>query len=138
MTHKWSEFSRIIELKGNLLDKKFETKASSEELLALANRFEVYKIDNLDLDYLITEKSDIWGAYMLVASIKSKVVKFIVEGKAECMEINEQFDVVLVTEDIARNSYEELREFDIEIFNEDRKIDVGEIASQYLSLCIFM
>ena len=112
MTHKWSEFSRIIELKGSLLDKKFETKASSEELLALANRFEVYKIDNLDLDYLITEKSDILGAYMLVASIKSKVVKFIVEGKAECMEINEQFDVVLVTEDIARNSYEELREFD--------------------------
>ena len=138
MTQKWSEFSRVVEIKGSLLDKKFVTRATPEELAALANRFEVYKIDNLDLDYLITEKSDILGAYVLVASIKSKVIKFIVEGKEESAEINEKFDVVLVTEDMARNNYEELKEFDIEVFDEDKRVDVGEIASQYLSLCIFM
>ena len=87
---------------------------------------------------MVTEKQDILGAYTLVASIKSKVIKFIVEGKEESMEINEKFDVVLVTEDMARNNFEELKEFDIEIFNEDKRVDIGEIAAQYLSLCIFM
>ena len=135
---KCSEFSRVIEIKESLLDKTFETRANSEELLALANRFEVHKIDNLDLGYLVTKKSDILGAYILVASIKSKVIKFIIEGREESVELNEKFDVVLVTEDMARNNYEELKEFDIEIFSEDKRVDVGEIASQYLSLCIFM
>lgn len=138
MTLKCSEFSRVIEIKESLLDKTFETRANSEELLALANRFEVHKIDNLDLGYLVTKKSDILGAYILVASIKSKVIKFIIEGREESVELNEKFDVVLVTEDMARNNYEELKEFDIEIFSEDKRVDVGEIASQYLSLCIFM
>ena len=138
MTQKQPEFSRVIEIKESLLDKKFETHANFEELSALAERFEVYKIENLDLDYLVTEKQDILGAYTLVASIKSKVIKFIVEGKEESMEINEKFDVVLVTEDMARNNFEELKEFDIEIFNEDKRVDIGEIAAQYLSLCIFM
>ena len=138
MMQKCSEFSRVIEIKESLLDKTFETRANSEELLALANRFEVHKIDNLDLGYLVTKKSDILGAYILVASIKSKVIKFIIEGREESVELNEKFDVVLVTEDMARNNYEELKEFDIEIFSEDKRVDVGEIASQYLSLCIFM
>ena len=138
MTQKQPEFSRVIEIKESLLDKKFETHANSEELLALAERFEVYRIENLDLDYLVTEKQDILGAYTLFASIKSKVIKFIVEGKEESMEINEKFDVVLVTEDMARNNFEELKEFDIEIFNEDKRVDIGEIAAQYLSLCTFM
>lgn len=138
MKQKQPEFSRVIEIKESLLDKKFETHANFEELSALAERFEVYKIENLDLDYLVTEKQDILGAYTLVASIKSKVIKFIVEGKEESMEINEKFDVVLVTEDMARNNFEELKEFDIEIFNEDKRVDIGEIAAQYLSLCIFM
>lgn len=138
MKQKQPEFSRVIEIKESLLDKKFETHANFEELSALAERFEVYKIENLDLDYLVTEKQDILGAYTLVASIKSKVIKFIVEGKEESIEINEKFDVVLVTEDMARNNFEELKEFDIEIFNEDKRVDIGEIAAQYLSLCIFM
>ena len=138
MTPKCSEFSRVIEIKETLLDRKFETKANSDELVALAERFDVHKIENLTLDYFVTEKQDILGAYTLIASIKSKVIKFIVEDREESMEINEKFDVVLLNEDMARNNFEELREFDIEVFNEDKRVDVGEIASQYLSLCIFM
>ena len=131
-------FSRIVEIKHSILDKKFKTEANADELDALARRFEVSRIDNLNFEYLITEKTDISGAYVLIASIKSKVVKYIVEGNEEIVDINEKFDVVLVTKDMARNNYEELREFDIEIFDNDKRLDVGEIASQYLSLCIFM
>ena len=133
-----SEFSRIIEIKTNILNNTFTIEASVDELLALANRFEVSRIENLNVKYLITEKTDILGAYVLVASIKSKVVEFIVDGEEEGVDINEKFDVVLVTEDMARNNFEELREFDIEIFYDEKRLDVGEIAAQYLSLCIFM
>lgn len=138
MEEEQKEFSRIVEIKEGILGKKFETNANSEELITLANRFEVHRIDNLDLDYLVTEKPDILGAYTLLASIKSKVIKFAVENKEESIDINEKFDVVLLTEDMAKNNYEELKEFDIEVFREDKRVDVGEIAAQYLSLCIFM
>ena len=138
MATEINEFSRIIELNESILDKKFETKANSEELSALAKRFEVFGIKNLKLNYLITEKEDILGAYTLTASIESKVIKFIIDGNEETVDINENFDVVLLTEDMARNNYEELQEMDIEIFNEEKRVDVGEIAAQYLSLCIFM
>ena len=138
MATEINEFSRIIELNESILDKKFETKANSEELSALVKRFEVFGIKNLKLNYLITEKEDILGAYTLTASIESKVIKFIIDGNEETVDINENFDVVLLTEDMARNNYEELQEMDIEIFNEEKRVDVGEIAAQYLSLCIFM
>lgn len=138
LSERQHEFSRVVEIRGSVLNKKFETQANSEELAALARRFEINRIEKLNLDYLITEKHDILGAYTLIASIKSKVVKFVIEGKEETLDIDEKFDVVLVTEDMAKNNYEELQEFDIEVFNEDKKVDIGEIASQYLSLCIFM
>ena len=133
-----NEFSRVIELSESILDKGFETEANGDELKALAKRFDVFRIDNLKFNYLVTEKQDILGAYTLIASIESKVAKFVVDKNEETVDINEKFDVVLVTEDMARNNYEELQNFDIEIFDEDRRVDVGEIAAQYLSLCIFM
>lgn len=138
MEEEQKEFSRIVEIKEGMLNKKFETSANSDELIALANRFEVHRVDDLSLNYLVTEKTDILGAYTLLASIKSKVIKFAIENKEESVDINEKFDVVLLTEDMARNDYEELKEFDIEVFHEGKRVDVGEIAAQYLSLCIFM
>ena len=106
------EFSRVVELREAILNRRFEAKATSEELRALAQRFEVHRIDELEIEYFIIEKHDV--------------------------DVNEKFDVVLLSEDMARNNYEELKEFDIEILGEDRKVNVGEIASQYLSLCIYM
>ena len=132
------EFSRIVEITDHILNVKWKLEATFEELQALAKRFDVIRIDNLYLDYMIISKHDILGAYELVASIKSRVIKYIIDGKEESVDVDENFDVVLVTNDMAKNNYDELREYDIEIFNEDKKIDVGEIASQYLSLCIFM
>lgn len=134
-----NEFSRVIEINDSILERKFCQKASEPELKALAIRFDVNSIKNFHIDYIITKKEDILGAYTLIASISAKVIKFIIDGNAEEIEINDSFDVVLLTEDMARNNYEQLRDFDIEIFSEnDMKIDVGEIAAQYLSLCIFM
>ena len=133
-----NEFSRTFEINNRILDKRFVVIASNEELKGLSERFELPKITNLSLEYFITGHSSIIGAYMLVCKIKSHVVKFQIEDTNESMDINEQFDVVLLTEEMARNNHEELKDFDIEIFGEDRKVDVGEIAAQYLSLCIFM
>ena len=133
-----NEFSRILEINNKILDKRFVAKAGCEELKGLSERFEISEITTLSMEYFITEHTDIMGAYMLVCKLTAHVVKFVIEETEECMDINEQFDVVLLTEAMARNNYEELKDFDIEIFGEDRKVDIGEIAAQYLSLCIFM
>ena len=133
-----NEFSRILEINNRILDKRFVVKASYDELKGLSGRFEISEITNLSMEYFITEHTSITGAYMLVCKLTAHVVKFVIEDTEECMDINEQFDVVLLTEAMARNNYEELKDFDIEIFGEDRKVDIGEIAAQYLSLCIFM
>ncbi len=138
MDMQQNEFSRLIELDDSILEKKFESKAEKHELEALAKRLDVFKINDFKLDYIITNKQDILGAYTLIASIEAKIVKFLVEGNEESTEIKDKFDVILLTEDMARNNYEQLKDFDIEVFDEDKKVDVGEIATQYLSLCVFM
>ena len=58
--------------------------------------------------------------------------------RAEPFSIEDSFDVVLLDDHMARNNYEQLQDFDIEIFDENKRVDVGEIVAQYLSLCIFM
>ena len=138
MTKTVPEFSRFVEITDHILNVKWKLEATFEELQALAKRFDVIRIDNLYLEYMIISKHDILGAYELVASIKSRVIKYIIDETEESIDIDENFDVVLLTKDMAKNNYDALRECDIEIFNDDRRIDVGEIASQYLSLCIFM
>ena len=132
------EFSRVVELRDAILNRKFEARATDEELCALAHRFDVHRIDELDIEYFITNKHDILGAYTLMVTLRSKVVRFVIDANEESIDVDEKFDIVLLSEDMARNNYEELKEFDIEIFSGDRKIDVGEIASQYLSLCVYM
>lgn len=138
MDNQKREFSRIIELDDSILEKKFELNAEKQELEDLAKRLDVVKILDFKLEYIITNKHDILGGYSLIASIDAKVVKFLIDGKEEVINVKDKFDVVLLTEDMARNNYEQLKDFDIEVFDEEKKIDVGEIASQYLSLCVFM
>lgn len=120
------------------MEKKFELSAEKHELENLAERFEVTDIKFLRVNYIIMEKPDILGAYVLVLEIKSEVTKFMIEGKEENISIDDKFDVILLDESMAKNNYEQLKDFDIEIFDEKMQVDVGEIASQYLSLCIFM
>ena len=133
-----NELSRVIEINENILDKNHVLDASNSELRALAERFELHEIKSLHAEYVITPKQDIDGAYLLSCQIKAHVVKFLIQKTEELITINDKFDVVLLTEDMARNNYEQLKDFDIEIFDEDKKVDIGEIIAQYLSLCIFM
>ena len=138
MTPNKNEFSRIIKIEDNLLEKKFQIKADESELKALAKRFEVYKIKFLHADYIITHKTDILGAYILSLSVQSNVTKFMIGEKEENISIDDKFDIILLDESMARNNYDQLKDYDIEIFDQNMQVDVGEITAQYLSLCIFM
>ena len=84
------------------------------------------------------EKADIYGAYILSMLLTSKVSKFVAGGTSEDIDINEKFDVVLLDEDMARNNHEQLHNCDIELFENGNIVDIGEIAAQYIALCIFM
>ncbi len=133
-----NEFSRIIKIENSILEKKFQIKADEFELKALAKRFDVYKIKFLHSDYIITHKTDILGAYILSLSVQSSVTKFMIGEKEENILIDDKFDIILLDESMARNNYDQLKDYDIEIFDQNMQVDVGEIAAQYLSLCIFM
>lgn len=133
-----NEFSRIIEIEDSILEKNFNLHADAEELKNLAKRFDVLKIKNLDLKYMIIKKDGLSNAYNLVAKLHSDVVKFSVEGVDEELNIDESFDVVLLDEETSKLNSELLEDSDIEIYDEEKKFDIGEIAAQYLSLCIFM
>ena len=39
---------------------------------------------------------------------------------------------------MARNNHEQLHNCDIELFENGNIVDIGEIAAQYIALCIFM
>ena len=133
-----NEFSRIIEIKDDILERKFQIEANDFELKALAKRFEVYNIEFLCSDYIITPKPDILGAYILTLNVKSNVTKFMIGEKEENISIDDKFDIILLDESMARNNYDQLKDYDIEIFDKNLQFDIGEIAAQYLSLCIFM
>ena len=132
------EFSRILEVNESITDKTGVIEANINELKALADRFEVDEIKNLKAEYMITKKSDIEGAYIFSCHLTASVVKFVIEKNEELFQIDDRFDVVLLDEDMARNNYEQLKDFDIEIFDKNQQVDLGEIVAQYLSLCIFM
>jgi Cu/Ag efflux pump CusA len=135
--HK-NEFQRVVKLCEVTLDVKISTRANLEELAHIAKRFDVEKIKRFEFEYIITKKEDIWDAYSMFGRIVATVVNFSVAGKDESIDIDEKFDVTLLSEDAARNNYEQLQDLDIEVFDKNKEIDVGEIAAQYLSLCIFM
>ena len=133
-----NEFSRNIRIDDSILNKKFEIKATTEECDALAERFKIHKIHNLKATYMVSQKNDIYGAYLLSMHLISKVSKISIESNSDEIDIDEEMDIVLLDEDAARNNHEQLDEYDIEILEQDMNVDVGEIAAQYLSLCIFM
>ena len=131
------EFSRVIDLEDAIFNEKLEILAEEEELKALAKRFGVHDINSLKLEYVITQKDDIPGAFILLCRLFSRVTKFIIEETGETSQIDEKFDVVLIDETTAKLNLDLLKDFDIEIL-EDNKFNIAEIAAQYLSLCIYM
>ncbi len=133
-----NEFSRNIKIDDSILNKKFEIRANSEECEALAKRFNIHRIYKLTATYMVSQKNDIHGAYLLSLHLIAKVSKISVESNSDEIEIDEKIDIVLLDEDSARNNHEQLDEYDIEILDQDMTVDVGEIAAQYLSLCVFM
>lgn len=133
-----NEFSRVIEINDSIIEKQFKIEATPQELKALSKRFDIENIKFLKSDYIITPKTDIFGAYVLTQHINSIVTKFTIDGMEENIVIDNKFDTVLLNESMARNNYEQLKDFDIEIWDENNQVDIGEIAAQYLSLCVFM
>ena len=138
MTNKQNyEFSRVIKIDDFILNKKLKVCAEEFELKNLANRLNLERVNFLNLEYIITPKEDLKGAFSLIAELKSNVTKFVIEGREENALIDEKFDIVLLNEKDLKPNLELLQDVDIELLVEGA-IDIGEIASQYLSLCIYM
>lgn len=133
------EFSRKVKIDDKILNTKFEIEANSEELRALAERFALHSLKHLKVSYLISKKDSIDGAFLLDCQLDAEVVKFVVEGEEEKLVLQEDFDVTLIREEDVKPNEEILQEEDIEIIDlKNPWIDVGEIAAQYLSLCVYM
>ena len=131
------EFSRVVKIDDSILNKKLKVYAEEPELKTLANRLNLERVNFLNLEYIIIPKEDIKGAFSLIAELQSNVTKFIINEYEENALIDEKFDVILINEKDLKPNLELLQDFDIELLVEGT-VDIGEIASQYLSLCIYM
>ena len=132
------EFSRVIKVDDSLLDTKFNIDATESELAKIATRLDLHSIKNMKLEYIITVRPDIPGAFNFVCHLTSDIVRFIIDGVEETCQIDEEFDVVLIEEQSLKDSVEILKNDDVEILDADGMVDIGEIASQYLSLFVYM
>ena len=130
-------FSKIVKIEESTINQKMQLSASEQDLKYLAERFDIFRINKLELEYIITLKDDIPNAYTLICRLVSNVTKFLINDFEENTEIDEKFDVVLLEEEVAKNHMEQLEDMDIEIINE-QEFDIAEIAAQYLSLCVYM
>lgn len=133
------EFSRVIEINEDILDKKMNISAKEKELSKLAGRFGLHSIKFINIEYIISKKDSIKGSYNLTCSLRSEVVMFMIEHTEETMTLDENFDIILIAEDSLKKHEEILKEEDIEIIDpEEPKIDIGEVSAQYLSLFVHM
>lgn len=131
------EFSRIIDIASDVLNKKTEIVANQDELKKLAERFGLHEISDLKLEYIVAPKEDIQEALILSGRLLANVTKFIINEFEEKSQIDEKFDVILIEERLVQENLEQIKDCDIEIID-DNIVDIGEIASQYLSLCVYM
>ncbi len=133
------EFSRIIEISENTLDKKINISAKQEELSKLAGRFSLHSIKFINIECIISNVLNIKDAYNLTCSLRSEIVKFMIGTMEEVITLDENFDIILITEDNLKRNEELLKEDDIEIIDlQNPKIDIGEVNAQYLSLFVYM
>ncbi len=134
------EFSRIFNLdKVGKLPYKYEINATKEELAAVAQRFDLLRVDQL-IAHIEILKSDHTGDFEVKARVRTDVVQACIVSLAEVSEHLEfEFKLSLVEgdedrfhDDLDWHSEAE-KEFDLE-FYQDNEVDFGEITSQYLSL----
>ena len=134
------EFSRIFNLdKVGQLPYKYEITATTEELAAVALRFDLLRVEKLTA-MIEVRKSDHHGDFEVYATVKADVVQACIATLAEVPDHLEfQFKLSLVEGDEERFHddmdwhTEAEKEFDLE-FYQNNEIDFGEITAQYLSL----
>lgn len=131
------EFSKIITVDESVIGKYFEIEASYEELSATAQRFGFYGIESLCIKYIIVPHNIIDDAYFLSAEIRSRVIRFAIKDNKEINDVNEKFEIVILNKTPSKVLLNSLENMDVEIIS-NGLLDIGEIAAQYLSLCIYM
>lgn len=134
-----SEFSRIVEIDDSVLNKKLYAKADDFERADLAKRFLLHSVNFMEIEYVISDSNIVKGAYGLVCILRAEVIKFATADTEEKRVLDESFCLTLVDEESLKRNETVLKGEDIEIIDiKCPKIDIGEIAAQYLSLYVYM
>lgn len=134
-----SEFSRIVEIDDSILSKKLYAKANDFERADLAERFSLHSVNFMEIEYVVLNSNIVKGAYSLVCKLRAEVIKFTMADTDEKEVLDESFCLTLIDEENLKRNETVLRGDDIEIIDIKRpKIDIGEIAAQYLSLYVYM
>ena len=129
--NKTQSFHKTIRISEQIFDQKFDFSANDVEKKILEKRLSIKSIQSFHVTYTICKNLEFQDAYDLNGNIVAKI-----EGKTGESNIDEDFAVVLFTKEVNFDS-DQLENIDIEILV-DNEVDVAEIASQYLSLFIYM
>lgn len=139
------EFSRPFSLEkvGNVGSVKFQISANTEELAALAKRLEISVVRNFEVVFNIKKSKGLGGrnkGFDVDGSAVAEVVRC-ESGPSKDMVQTVEFSLKLQLIEGDEETYlkdidwkaESVKDYDIE-FYQNFQIDLGEIATQYLSL----
>lgn len=128
--------SRIIDIHDNILNKNFEIVFSADEKSRVEQRLDLTIVSFL-ATYVIKNNPSFTDAYDVCFHLTAKIAKQAGKNDAKTTKIDEHFSVLLLNNRDIDISLEQFNEFDVEKIS-DGKVDVSEIAVQYLSLYTYM
>lgn len=125
------EFSRVVTVVDVVTKGSFDISATKEELEALNERMGFEGIDELTFKGSISEVPNS-SDFLLKGTVSSIVHVEYENGEKEQLDLSEDLEVLLLNE-----MPEDDEEFDSDFeIIENGTVDIGELASQYLSLIV--
>ena len=130
MPFPYSEFSRFVDLSQEDFNVPKTIEATTKECHDLAQRFDLVNLQHLCVSYTITQKEEFEDIY--TAIVQFRAVIWTQQDPVESKEIHEEI-LCRFYPDSKPIRDNDAWDINIDIdFHEDGKVDIGEIAAQYI------
>lgn len=132
------ELSRLVNLE-RLYKKRltYSVHATAKECLALAQRFNIVGVQNLNADYGIEAGRTEYGGYYVTLHLQAEVIQSCVVSLVDVPEkIDSRFSLHVLDQKYQDQPLDDAYQDDDVDYSHEGVVDLGEIAAQYLSLSL--
>lgn len=128
---------RVVNLSTVVMDKKYNICFSAEELARIKDHLDLHDISNFVVSYSFRQNEIFAKTYDLCCNINAKCTLIIDDGCNKDVDVNENFVVTLLDQKVTNISADIMHKLDIELI-ENNKVNISDLAIQYLSLNLYM